>query len=180
MARGTPRIDRNGNDHVHVMVQLATDDGWINTFNDMKGAQKSCREMERERPELVELDRSNTEATSGTGTRNGAAGPNGRRGRTTTGRSPGLRSTGTSASGESPLWPRRRCRNSMSAESWRRARRRHGARTSSSGACAARGSASTASAQGRGEGILRLAGPGGRIPDHLAQQGRLDGTVQRV
>lgn len=54
-------LSRNGNDHVHVMVQLATDDGWINTFNDMKGAQKSCREMERERPELVELDRSNTE-----------------------------------------------------------------------------------------------------------------------
>ena len=36
-----------------------------------------------------------------------------------------------------------------------------------------------ASTQGRGEGILRLAGPSGRIPDHLAQQGRLDGTVQR-
>ena len=37
-----------------------------------------------------------------------------------------------------------------------------------------------ASAQGRGQGFVRFAGPGGRIPDHLAQQGRLDGTVQRV
>ena len=54
-------LSRNGNDHVHVMVQLATDDGWINTYNDMKAAQRSCRGMERERPELVELDRSNTE-----------------------------------------------------------------------------------------------------------------------
>ena len=55
-------LSRNGNAHVHVMVQLATDDGWINTFNDMKAAQRSCRGMERERPELVEIDRSNTES----------------------------------------------------------------------------------------------------------------------
>lgn len=53
-------LSRNGNDHVHVMVQLATDDGWLDTFNDMKGAQQSCRGMERERPEFVELDKSNT------------------------------------------------------------------------------------------------------------------------
>lgn len=55
-------LSRNGNDHVHVMVQLATDDGWINTYNDMKAAQKSCRGMERERSELVEIGRSNTES----------------------------------------------------------------------------------------------------------------------
>ena len=53
-------LSRNGNDHVHVMVQLAMDDGWLNTFNDMKNAQRSCREMEREHPELIELDRSTT------------------------------------------------------------------------------------------------------------------------
>ena len=55
-------LSRNGNDHVHVMVQLATDDGWLGTFNDMKNAQRSCREMERERPELVGLDLSTTES----------------------------------------------------------------------------------------------------------------------
>ena len=33
--------------------------------------------------------------------------------------------------------------------------------------------------KGVAKGSVRLAGPGGRIPDHLAQQGRLDGTVQR-
>lgn len=55
-------LSRNGNDHVHVMVQLATDDGWINTYNDMKAAQRSCRGMERERSELVEIGRSNTES----------------------------------------------------------------------------------------------------------------------
>ena len=36
-----------------------------------------------------------------------------------------------------------------------------------------------ASAQGRGQGFVRFAGSSGRIPDHMAQQGRLDGTVQR-
>ena len=55
-------LSRNGNDHVHVMVQLATDDGWLDTFNDMKSAQRSCRKIERERPELVELDRAITES----------------------------------------------------------------------------------------------------------------------
>ena len=55
-------LSRNGNDHVHVMVQLATDDGWLDTFNDMKGAQQACRRIERERPELVELDRAITES----------------------------------------------------------------------------------------------------------------------
>lgn len=54
-------LSRNGNDHVHVMVQLATDNGWLDTYNDMKSAQKSCREIERQRPELVELERSVTE-----------------------------------------------------------------------------------------------------------------------
>ena len=53
-------LSRGGNDHVHVMVQLAARDGWLDTWNDMKRAQRSCREMERERPELVQLARSDT------------------------------------------------------------------------------------------------------------------------
>lgn len=48
-------LSRNGNDHVHLVVQLATDDGWINPWHDRLAAQKACRAMERARPELVEL-----------------------------------------------------------------------------------------------------------------------------
>lgn len=48
-------LSRNGNDHVHLVVQLATADGWINPWHDRVNAQKTCRSMERERPELVEL-----------------------------------------------------------------------------------------------------------------------------
>lgn len=48
-------LSRNGNDHVHIVVQLAKDDGWHNPFNDRRKAQRACRDMERERPELVEL-----------------------------------------------------------------------------------------------------------------------------
>lgn len=48
-------LSRNGNDHVHLVVQLAKDDGWYNPFNDRGKAQRACRAMERERPELVEL-----------------------------------------------------------------------------------------------------------------------------
>ncbi|MFR3544030.1 MAG: relaxase/mobilization nuclease domain-containing protein, partial [Bifidobacterium longum] len=53
-------LSANGNDHVHIMVQLAADDGWINPFHDRINAQKSCRRMEKTRPELVELARSDT------------------------------------------------------------------------------------------------------------------------
>ena len=53
-------LSANGNDHVHIMVQLATDDGWINPYHDRINAQKSCRRMEKTRPELVELARSDT------------------------------------------------------------------------------------------------------------------------
>lgn len=49
-------LSRNGNDHVHIVVQLAMEDGWFNPFNDRRKAQRACRAMERERPELVELD----------------------------------------------------------------------------------------------------------------------------
>ena len=42
------------------MVQLAADDGWINPYHDRINAQKSCRRMEKTRPELVELARSDT------------------------------------------------------------------------------------------------------------------------
>ena len=48
-------LSRNGNDHVHLVVQLARDNDWYNPFNDRKKAQRACRAMERERPELVEL-----------------------------------------------------------------------------------------------------------------------------
>ena len=48
-------LSRNGNDHVHLVVQLAKDDGWFNPFNDRRKAQCACRAMERERDELVEL-----------------------------------------------------------------------------------------------------------------------------
>ena len=53
-------LSANGNDHVHIMVQLAADDGWINPYHDRINAQKSCRRMEKTRPELVELARSDT------------------------------------------------------------------------------------------------------------------------
>lgn len=53
-------LSANGNDHVHIMVQLATDDGWINPYHDRINAQKSCRRMEKTRHELVELARSDT------------------------------------------------------------------------------------------------------------------------
>ncbi|MFR4785336.1 MAG: relaxase/mobilization nuclease domain-containing protein [Bifidobacterium adolescentis] len=136
-------LSRNGNDHVHVMVQLATDDGWINTYNDMKAAQRSCRGMERERSELVEIGRSNTESQVRYRYAEWRRWAEWKAQEDYDGPLPGMRSTGTSASGESRPWPRRRCRNSTSAGSWRRARRRHGARTSSSDASAARASAST-------------------------------------
>lgn len=48
-------LSQNGNDHVHLVVQLARDDGWYNPFNDRRKAQRACRAMERERAELVEL-----------------------------------------------------------------------------------------------------------------------------
>ena len=53
-------LSTNGNDHIHIMVQLATDRDWINPFRDRIHAQQACRRMEQERPELVELARSNT------------------------------------------------------------------------------------------------------------------------
>lgn len=49
-------LSKNGNDHVHVVVQLAADDRWINPYNDRVHAQKACRNMERERPELTSLE----------------------------------------------------------------------------------------------------------------------------
>lgn len=48
-------LSRNGNDHVHIMVQLARDDDWINPYNDRRHAQNACRNMERERAELTPL-----------------------------------------------------------------------------------------------------------------------------
>lgn len=53
-------LSANGNDHVRIMVQLAADDGWINPYHDRINAQRSCRRMEKSRPELVGLARSDT------------------------------------------------------------------------------------------------------------------------
>ncbi|KFI90857.1 relaxase/mobilization nuclease family protein [Bifidobacterium saguini DSM 23967] len=55
-------LSRNGNDHVHIAVQLARNDDWINPYHDRIHAQKACRSMEKERGELVELGRSDTGA----------------------------------------------------------------------------------------------------------------------
>ena len=174
-------LSRNGNDHVHVMVQLATDDGWINTFNDMKGAQKSCREMERERPELVELDRSNTEGDvryryaewrrwAEWKARENYDGPLPWSALDRDGRVRRI------AAVAAETMPKQHVGRIVEAcgEGVPQRGRVHPAR-------APRGfQHRPASAQGRGQGFVRFAGPGGRIPDHLAQQGRLDGTVQRV
>lgn len=48
-------LSKNGNDHIHVVVDLATSSGWINPFHDRIIAQSSCRAMERDRPELASL-----------------------------------------------------------------------------------------------------------------------------
>jgi hypothetical protein len=48
-------LSRNGNDHIHIMVNLAGYGDWINPYDDRIKAQKACRMMERERPELREL-----------------------------------------------------------------------------------------------------------------------------
>lgn len=48
-------LSKNGNDHVHIVVDLATSSGWINPFHDRILAQSSCRDMERDRPELTAL-----------------------------------------------------------------------------------------------------------------------------
>lgn len=53
-------LSANGNDHVHIMVQLAADDEWINPYHDRINAQRACRRMEKTRPELVGLARSDT------------------------------------------------------------------------------------------------------------------------
>lgn len=53
-------VSRNGNDHVHIMVQLAAQEGWINPYNDRKEAQQSCRSMEQAYDFLTPLDLSVT------------------------------------------------------------------------------------------------------------------------
>lgn len=47
---------RNGNDHVHIMVQLARDDGWYDPYNDRKKAGVACRGLEHEYPYLTPVD----------------------------------------------------------------------------------------------------------------------------
>ena len=54
-------LSRNGNDHVHLVVQLAGDGDWVNPFNDFKHAQRACRRIEESHDDLVELDKSLTD-----------------------------------------------------------------------------------------------------------------------
>lgn len=48
-------LSQNGNDHIHLMVSLAGYEHWMNPYHDRIHAQKTCRQMEKERPELREL-----------------------------------------------------------------------------------------------------------------------------
>lgn len=48
-------LSKNGNDHVHIVVSLASEDGWINPYHDRIIAQKTCRAMEDRHPELSRL-----------------------------------------------------------------------------------------------------------------------------
>lgn len=50
-------LSSNGNDHVHLAVQLAGDDDWINPYEDFKHAQKACRRLEKTHDDLMELER---------------------------------------------------------------------------------------------------------------------------
>jgi hypothetical protein len=57
-------LSRNGNDHIHIMVSLAGYEAWINPWHDRIAAQQACRLMERERPELRELNTEPLRSTS--------------------------------------------------------------------------------------------------------------------
>ena len=125
-------LSANGNDHVHIMVQLATDDGWINPYHDRINAQKSCRRMEKTRHELVELARSDT------GTR-----VSWQYGQWRQWAEWKARNEYGDDAGWDALDGNERSRASMSAGSWRRAPRHRTARTSSYAAYAGKASPST-------------------------------------
>lgn len=50
-------LSANGNDHVHIAVQLARDDGWINAYEDYKPAQRACRHLEKTDASLEQITR---------------------------------------------------------------------------------------------------------------------------
>ena len=173
-------LSANGNDHVHIMVQLAADDGWINPYHDRINAQKSCRRMEKTRPELVELARSDT------GTRV------------------------SWQYGQWRQWAEWKARNEYGDdEGWdaldgnERSRlvtavaastmpRQYIARIVE--ACAKASHSEDEfirraqgrllhrpqAAQGNRQRLVHRPRPGGRLQDHVAQHGRVDGTVQRL
>ena len=161
-------LSANGNDHVHIMVQLAADDGWINPYHDRINAQKSCRRMEKTRPELVELARSDTGTRVSWQYGQWRQWPNGRRETSTATTRDGMRWTATREAGSSRRSPPQRCRASMSAGSWRRAPRHRAARTSSYAVCAGKASPSTQAAQGSRQRLVHRPRPGGRLQDHVA------------
>ena len=136
-------LSANGNDHVHIMVQLAADDGWINPYHDRINAQKSCRRMEKSRPELVELARSDT------GTRVSWQYGQWRqwaewKARNEYGDDEGWDALdGNERSRLVTAVAASRCHANTSPESWRRAPRHRAARTSSYAACAGKASPST-------------------------------------
>lgn len=52
-------LSQNGNDHIHLAVNLATKEGWTNPMEngipDYRNAQNTCRELEQTHPELNNL-----------------------------------------------------------------------------------------------------------------------------
>lgn len=50
-------LNRKGNDHVHIAVNLAKYDEWVNAHNDFKHAKHTCRAMEKTHEILHELQR---------------------------------------------------------------------------------------------------------------------------
>lgn len=50
-------LSANGNDHVHIAVQLARNDGWTNAYNDRLHAQRACRHLEKTDASLEQITR---------------------------------------------------------------------------------------------------------------------------
>lgn len=49
-------LSKRGNDHIHLMVNLAGKEGWYNPYHDRIQAQEACRSMEEAYPYLEALD----------------------------------------------------------------------------------------------------------------------------
>ena len=59
-------VNRNGNDHIHIVAQLVTEDGSkANTHNDFRRAQKVCGELERKYGLKIVEGRANGQGVSG-------------------------------------------------------------------------------------------------------------------